>query len=41
MEACDYHIKNVVWKLADDSESLIDMVGTNNYLSAPAFEVVE
>lgn len=30
-EACDYHLKNIVWKLADDSESLIDMEGTKNF----------
>ena len=30
-EACDYTIKNVVWKLADDTESLIDQTGTKNF----------
>ena len=29
--ACDYTIKNIVWKLADGSESLIDMEGTKNF----------
>ena len=30
-EACDYTIKNVIWKLADDTESLINMTGTDNF----------
>ena len=30
-EACDYTITNVVWKTADDRESLIDMEGTKNF----------
>ena len=30
-EACDYHIKNVVWRLADDSESLINKEGSENF----------
>lgn len=30
-EACDYTLKNFVWKLADDSESLIDMEDTNSF----------
>lgn len=29
--ACDYTIKNIVWKLKDDSETLIDMEGTKNF----------
>ena len=29
--ACDYTIKNIVWKLADGTESLIDQTGTNNF----------
>lgn len=29
--ACDYTVKNIVWKLADDTESLIDMEGTKNF----------
>ena len=29
--ACDYTIKNVIWKLKDNSETLIDMSGTNNF----------
>ena len=29
--ACDYTVKNIVWKLADGSESLIDMEGTKNF----------
>ena len=28
--ACNYTIKNIVWKLADDTETLIDMEGTKN-----------
>lgn len=31
-EACDYTIKNVVWQLADGSETLIDMTGTKNFI---------
>lgn len=30
-EACDYTIKNIVWKLEDGSESLIDQTGTKNF----------
>ena len=30
-EACDYTIKNVVFRLADETESLIDMEGDNNF----------
>jgi hypothetical protein len=30
-EACDYEIWDIVWKLADDSETLIDMEGTKNF----------
>jgi hypothetical protein len=30
-EACDYTIKNIVWKLDDNSESLIDQTGTKNF----------
>ena len=30
-EACDYTITNVVWKLADETETLIDMEGTKNF----------
>lgn len=30
-DACDYTIKNVVWKLEDDSESLINMEGSENF----------
>lgn len=29
--ACDYTVKNIVWKLADNTESLIDMEGTKNF----------
>ena len=29
--ACDYTIKNIVWKLEDDTESLIDQTGTKNF----------
>ena len=29
--ACQYTIKNIVWKLADGTESLIDMEGTRNF----------
>lgn len=29
--ACDYTIKNIVWKLKDDTESLIDQTGTKNF----------
>lgn len=29
--ACDYTIKNIVWKLADGTESLIDQTGTKNF----------
>ena len=29
--ACTYTIKNIVWKLADDTETLIDMEGTKNF----------
>ena len=30
-DACDYTIKNVVWKLEDGSESLINMEGSENF----------
>lgn len=30
-EACDYTIKNIVWKLEDGTESLIDQTGTKNF----------
>lgn len=30
-EACNYTIKNVVWKLEDETESLIDMEGEDNF----------
>ena len=30
-EACDYEIKNVVWKLEGDTESLIDQTGSKNF----------
>lgn len=30
-DACDYTIKNVVWRLADDSESLINQEGVENF----------
>ena len=30
-EACDYTIKNIVWKLKDGSESLIDQTGSANF----------
>ena len=30
-EACDYTIKNVVWKLADNTESLINQTGGENF----------
>ena len=30
-EACDYHISNIVWKLADDTETLINMEGVDNF----------
>ena len=29
--ANDYHIKDVVWKLADGTQSLIDQTGSNNF----------
>ena len=29
--ACDYYIKDVIWKLEDNTESLIDMTGCNNF----------
>lgn len=29
--ACDYTIKNIVWKLEDGTESLIDQTGTKNF----------
>ena len=29
--ACEYTIKNIVWKLEDDTESLIDQTGTKNF----------
>ena len=29
--ACDYYIKDVVWKLSDGSESLINQTGSENY----------
>ena len=31
-DACDYEIKDVVWKLEDNTESLIDMEGTKNFI---------
>jgi hypothetical protein len=30
-EACDYTITNIVWKLEDETESLIDQEGTKNF----------
>lgn len=30
-DACVYKVKNVVWKLDDDTESLIDQTGSNNF----------
>ena len=30
-EACNYTIKNIVWKLDDNTESLIDQTGTKNF----------
>jgi hypothetical protein len=30
-EACDYEIKDIVWKLEDNTESLIDMTGAKNF----------
>ena len=30
-EACDYTIKNVIWKLEDNTESLINMTGAENF----------
>ena len=30
-QACDYTIRDVIWKLADDTESLIDETGTKNF----------
>ena len=30
-EACDYNITNVIWKLEDNTESLIDMTGAKNF----------
>ena len=30
-EACDYTIKNVVWKLSDNTESLINQTGSENF----------
>ena len=30
--ACDYYIKDVVWKLEDNTESLIDQVGSKNFI---------
>ena len=30
-EACDYTIKNIVWKLADGTESLINQTGSDNF----------
>ena len=29
--ACDYNITNVIWKLEDNTESLIDMTGAKNF----------
>nr|MCR4853676.1 hypothetical protein [Prevotella sp.] len=29
--ACDYTIKNIVWKLADNTESLINQTGSENF----------
>lgn len=31
-EACDYEIYDVIWKLKNDTESLIDQTGTKNFL---------
>jgi len=31
-DACDYEIKDIVWKLEDNTESLIDMEGTKNFI---------
>ena len=31
-EACNYEIYDIVWKLKDDTESLIDQTGTKNFL---------
>lgn len=30
-EACDYNITNVIWKLEDNTETLIDMTGAKNF----------
>ena len=30
--ACDYYIKDVVWKLEDNTESLIDQTGSKNFI---------
>ncbi|MBR1389353.1 MAG: hypothetical protein IJ569_07020, partial [Prevotella sp.] len=30
-EACDYTIKNIVWKLEDNTETLINMEGADNF----------
>jgi len=30
-EACDYTIKNIIWKLEDNTESLINMTGAENF----------
>ena len=30
-DACDYTIKNVIWKLEDNTETLIDMEGSKNF----------
>ena len=30
-DACDYEIKDVIWKLEDGTETLIDMTGTKNF----------
>lgn len=39
--ACNYTIKNVIWKLKDDSETLIDMSGTKNfYLREGAGDII-
>ena len=29
--ACDYYIKDVIWKIEDNTESLIDITGCNNF----------
>ena len=32
LDACDYEIYDVIWKLKDDTESLIDMEGSKNFI---------